>query len=236
MKSVRATLPALLLLALMAFPVMAEEGSGTDKDDSQQGEMVTKTFTLTLKGDVPEDATFPLFYATRDEIAADPEDPNIVLFCGQPPAEFGLEPKADCEAGVYTESVQFEAGTEVAFAFARASETDQEVFEFFHQSFDEDGPSADDPGDFEMLNTDFTNTAWYTFAGDDKQDDDKDDGQDDGQDDDQQDDDQDGDMPDEMPDTGAGGMAPVAPAVPLAAAGVVTLLFAGASTLVRLRR
>ncbi len=186
----------------LTFEVFCEEGSKTfdftgtvtppdnkpgKTPDNQQGggDMVTKTFTLTLKGDVPEDAIFPVFYATRDQIAADPEDPTIFLFCGQPPTEFGLEPKADCEAGVYTHTVQFEAGTEIALAFARASETDPESFEFFHQSFDGEQPSADDPGDFETLNTDFTNSAWFTFtAGDDQQ----------------------GKMP-AMPNTGAGGIA-----------------------------
>ncbi len=182
-----------------------------DVQDDQQAAMVTKTFTLTLKGDVPEDAIFPVFYATRDQLAADPEDPNVFLFCGQPPTEFGLEPKADCEAGVYTHTVQFEAGTEIAFAFARASETGPEDFEFFHQSFDGEQPSADDPGDFETLNTDFTNSAWFTFtAGDDQQ-----------------------EMP-AMPNTGAGGLAPGA-SIPVGneAAGLAMLVGAGYTVLRR---
>ncbi len=208
-KTVRATLAALLLMALMAFPAFAQDGktgAGDDQQvpDNQQGggggAMVTKTFELTINGEVPADAAFVVGYLEEGE---DPDTGgHFVILCG----DIGQIPEEDLEGipdedilsdeacvgdgNVLTFEREFEQGTGIAFFFARASVTDEDVFEVFHTSIE--GTLEDDPGpeDFEMLDTDVTNTAFYTFgAGDDKQDDAQDDGA--GAGDDQQDDTQD---------------------------------------------
>lgn len=159
------------------------------------------------------------------------EEGRFVVLCGDlsqlPPEELEGIPHEDiisdeaCVGGGNTISFErrFARGTRLAFFFARASVTDEDVFEVFYTSikdisrFENDEPPL--PEDFETLATDRTNSAWYTFGG----------AGDDGQDD-------DADMPDEMPDTGAG-----AAAAPLAAgaAAAFSLLALSALSVVRRR-
>lgn len=169
------------------FTYVAEDDQqdmGAGAGEEQQ-EMVTKTFELTLNGDVRADQAFGVVYGTSDE----PEEFNPIAFCGQ--AGGNLPPKEDCkgEGTVYTADVTLAKGTSIIFVFYRVTEGDPETYETFHQGT-------------ETLNTDMTNTAWFTFggagAGDDQQDD-----QQTGAGDDQQD----KDIPDALPETGAGGVA-----------------------------
>ncbi len=223
-------------------PDNQQTGGGKTPDNQQGGggDTVTKTFELTVNGDVPADAAFVVGYLEEGE---DPDTGgHFVILCG----DIGQIPEEDLE-GIPAEDIisdepcggngavhsferEFAQGTGIAYFFARASVTDEEVFEVFHTSIQ--GTIEDDPGpeDFETLDTDMTNTAWYTFgkgtgAGDEQEtpDNQQDDAQDDVQDD------QQGEMPDELPDTGAGGLAgglplgPAAGASLLAASGYVML-------------
>ena len=221
MKTLRATLAALFFMALMAFPAFAQDGktgAGDDQQvpDNQQtgggGDMVTKTFELTLNGDVPADRAFGVAYGTFDEFEAD--EPTDVIFCGQPAPRIGdvVVSDEDCvgDGETYTYSVDLPEGTELYFTYLTAEEGDEEnTAEPFFGNITFEGP-----GEAEVLNADMTNTAWYTFgkgtgAGDDQQDgEDKDSGA--GAGDDQQDDTQDdvdaggGDDQQVDTDTGAG--------------------------------
>jgi hypothetical protein len=253
-----------------------DDGTGAGDDqktpDNQQGgggDTVTKTFELTLNGTVPEDAGFIVSYLEEGD---DPETGGAFIILCADISRLPAEQRADigdveiisdeaCEGDgtVYRIEREFERGTRLAFFFARASVTDEDFFEIFHTSIED--PSRIDSGDpipedFETLDTDFTNTAWYTFgegtgAGDDQQDDDKDTGAGDDQQtpDNQQDDadkdsgagdeqetpdNQQGEMPGEMPDTGMGGLATGA-TIPAgnAAAGLTMLVGAGYAVLRR---
>ena len=243
-----------------AVPDNQQDGGKTPDNQQGGGDMVTKTFELTLNGTVPADAGFGVFYSLEGQ---DPEEEgSFVVVCGDlsqlPPEEREGIPEEDivsdeaCEGdgNTYSFEREFERGTRLAFLFARLSVTDEETFEIFHTSVDDPSRIQNDedplPEDFETLNTDFTNTAWYTFgggAGDDKQDDGT--GADDEQEvpDNQQDgedkdagagDDQQGEMPGEMPDTGMGGLATGA-TIPVAnvAAGLTMLVGAGYGVLRR---
>lgn len=210
------------------------------QDDQQAGDdqqaMVTKTFKLTLYGDVPEDQVFRVVYAEGDHLPGRLEQPQVpiggVRFCG---STRGV-PAPKCEGGdgtVYTARVTFRLGTTITFSFRGFGSLDQE--EEFHSGT-------------ETLNSDITNPAWYTFASEDAGDaqDDKQTGgeeQGDQQAGDEQEEQQDADVtrddqqevPEELPDTGAGAMAPLGTALPLAAIAAFSLLFAGLGTLLKRR-
>ena len=157
MKALRATLAALLMMAMLAFPAFAQDGkagAGDDQqvpDNQQSGggkEMVTKTFELTVTGDVPEGTAF---FAAFVDASADGTEGSILVFCGDPGLQTGgAEPQAACEAGVFTRTVEIAAGTTIEFAFVRTSPGDEEG-ETFHAGR-------------ETLNADMTNTAFYTFG------------------------------------------------------------------------
>ena len=208
-------------------------GAGDDEQggktpDNQQGggkEMVTKTFELTLNGTVPEDRAFGVAYGTFDDFDAD-ED-TIVIFCGQPDPQIGdvVVSDEDCvgDGETYTYSAELPVGMELYFTYLTAVEGDEEnTAEPFFGNITFEGP-----GEPEVLDTDFTNTAWYTFSGgaSDKQE------TPDNQQDDVQDDQQ-GEMPEEMPETGAGALAPGA-AIPVgnAAVGLTMLVGVGYAVL-----
>lgn len=71
------------------------------------GGTVTKTFELTLTGDVPEGEVAFVIYETSDGGG------DIIFFCGPP--EFSQIP---CEAGTYTsDPVTLDAGTQVSYIF-----------------------------------------------------------------------------------------------------------------------
>jgi hypothetical protein len=205
--------------------------------NQQSDDTITKTFELTLNGDVPADRGFAVFYGTRDQFeglfeSESEEQPfDYILFCGQPEdAEFAdtVVSDEDCvgDGTKYRAEVELPHGTELFFSYATAVETDLDTADFFFGNVGTLFETGELSGEPEVLDTDFTNTAWFTFggAGDDKQDDTQDDAQDDQQ----------GEMPGEMPDTGAGGLAAGA-TIPVgnAVAGLTMLVGAGYATVRR---
>ncbi len=195
MKALRATLAALLMMAMLAFPAFAQDGKAGAGDDQQVPDnqqtgggkaTVTKTFELTLNGTVPEDRAFAVFYGTRDQFEglfeSESEEPpfEYILFCGQPEdAKFAdtVISDEDCvgDGNTYRAEVELPQGTELFFSFATAVETDLSTAEFFHGNVGTLFETGELTGEPEVLDTDMTNTAWYTFgkdtgAGDDQQD------------------------------------------------------------------
>lgn len=178
MRTIRSLPMALALLMMLAVPVMAQNGS--------EGDTVTKTFELTLNGDVPADHLFTVHLTpVRDcgPVCA----PEQVKFCGKTERGEAMRVLSDedCvgDGKAYTYSAELPEGMVLRARWIRIdlSTGTSEVFRATEETID----------------ADMTNTAVYTFGtgvGDDKQDDTKDDQQ--------------GEMPREMPDTGAGGLAP----------------------------
>lgn len=212
MKTTASTLMALTLALILAVPVFAGGG---------QEDMVTKTFTLTLHGDVPADEGFIAGYVEEGQ-NPDTEGHFVVLCAdldripkeereGIPSEDIISDQPCAGHGNVYSFERKFERGTGLAFFFARVSVTDEDFFEIFSTSLKGDLELDEDPGpeDFETLNSDTTNTAWFRFSG----------GGDDQQ------------MP-EMPSTGAGGMA--GGSLPLGnVAAALALLAAGGYAVIR---
>ncbi len=202
MKTLASSLMALTLALLLAMPAHA---GGDERDDT-----VTKTFELTLYGDVPADQLFAVGYATRAQLVdgAFPDPVPYILFCGtlsegdDQPAQVVTE--GSCTGGegtTYRADVELEEGDELAYFFARASNTDPNLFDiFFATPINEElKPTA-----YETLSDDATNAAYYRYGTA-------------------------GEAMPEMPATGAGGMA--GGQFPLAGvAGTFGLLAAGAYT------
>ncbi len=221
MKTLTSTLMALALALLAAVPALA---------GSEQGDTVTKTFELTLHGDVPEDATFSVFYLSLDmpvdqaleELSQNPEkyfpsQQRVIQFCG-PRLDVGLPTQQvsgeACKGGgtVYTYDVKFPRDSTLYFAYERSPADTPEGHEAFFGSDDGDGqPEAED---FEALEGDRTNSAWFRYdaTGDDQQ-----------------------EMP-EMPDTGSGGLAGASAPPTHAAAAGLSVLATGCYALARSRR
>lgn len=203
MKTLASTLTALVLALLLAVPVLAG-GEG-------QEDMVTKTFKLTLYRDVPEDRVFGAFYYVSPET----HPAGLIQFCGravaggEPPSHVVSEEECQGHGTVYTASLEFASGTGIFVEFVTLSVTDpQNTLEIFAES-----PEPEDPEsiEYEVLDTDTTNTASYRSGVDN------------------------GEQMPEMPTTGAGGMtsthSPVAPT-----AAVMLLIAAGACVLRRTPR
>ncbi len=76
MRNIATVLIALTLALVAVAPAFA---GGHEQDD-----MVTKTFELTLYGDVPVDQLFAVGYATRKQLVdgAFPDPVQYILFCG----------------------------------------------------------------------------------------------------------------------------------------------------------
>jgi len=179
---------------MFALVLVAPTGAAGKGDD-----MVTKTFTLTLNGDIPVTQGFFMIYLEEGE---DPETGGtFVIFCAdedQVTEEELLEDEPDavvsaaaCVGGgkTYTYTAQFERGTRIAYFIGRQNLTDAEDGAVLATSVDkvEDlfaGPPG--PEDFETLDANMTNAATCTMRG--------------------------GTCAEElvprMPNTGAGGMAP----------------------------
>lgn len=122
---------------------------------------VTKTFELTIEGDVREGESHAVVYATSD-----PENElDVIVFCGSPDLEGNPTPECEGNGTVYTGSVDLPAGTEVAYAFGRLNVNEPEDPEFYEEGL-------------ETVESSMTNEAAFTYAGG---------GDDDGQDDDGQD-------------------------------------------------
>ncbi len=172
MKTLASLLTALALAVLLTVPAFAggEEG----------GDTVTKTYSLTINGSVddPEDRLF--FGEHSAEGDGTDEAPVIIMFCGPdlsvliPEGEDFEVIRADnyteeCvgDGRVYTASRQLEPGGQLYFGFSTALLSELRAGgqpEGFFTS--DDGDDQEEPGDFEVVNTDTTNTAWYTFSDD----------------------------------------------------------------------
>ena len=212
MKTAASIFVALMLALLLTVPGYAQ---GTDQQgDDQQDDTVTKTLKLTLYGNVPEDRAFGAFYYVSPE--THPE--GLIQFCGpnvpggEPPSQVVSE--EECQGGgtVYTASMEFESGTGIFVEFVTLSVNDpQNTLEIFAESPELE---ARESLEYEVLDTDATNTARYRFGADN------------------------GQQTPKMPTTGAGGMASThSPVAHMAA--MLLLLTAGAGTLrgtARIRR
>lgn len=195
MKTVFGAAIALLMALTLAGSVSARED-----------ETVTKTFKLTLHGDVPADQAFSVGFNLTGA------DHTVLLpFCGR-----GTD--TVCEGGgtVYTKTAEVQVGRSIDVRFVRA-DTDVEEAETFLSYT-------------ETLDSDRTNTAYYNYGGAGGGDQQGGDIQDDGQSGTGTGDGQEG-MPSGLPSTGAGGLA--GGGLPIGGAAVPPLLAAGAFALRR---
>ncbi len=242
MKTITSILTALMLLLVMATPGLA--GGGDTGDDT-----VTKTFELTLSGDIPEDQLFLGFVATREQVESGMEGGTdtgtLILFCGDVPDELLDEIEQDptidfvvvsseaCEGGEgteYTAEVEFERGAEIAFVVFRLGLETGDFELIASTELDEEGF----PAEFETIEEDTTNLASCNFENGSC-------GTGQGDDDQQMP----GMMPDDMmdmiggeapdmPNTGAGGMAAASGSLSMGSiAGVVSLLLLSGYALLR---
>ncbi len=196
--------------------VRAQGGGDDGQEDDQQGEgTITKTFQLTLNGDVPEGESFPVVFVSVNE-AQDSAILGVIVLCGQVPDQDQIEQElaeieaeaqaegvdlqtvfiasdADCTGGgtVYSASVELPSGNLTFSAFFRVSEANPDGELVFENE--------------EVLTTNFTNKAFYNFGGA-------------GTGDEQP-------IP-ELPNTGAGGMAPTGAPVGGMVAAITTLALA----------
>jgi hypothetical protein len=128
-----------VLSAVFATAALAQQVTAED-------DVVTKTFELTLIGEVPEGESFGFSYAAIFPTGEDPSD--IVVLCNDSALADSQVPP--CESGgVYSESVNFPEGTALSHSFFRDI---QQGIEF--QSGDE------------ILHSDKVNSASFSFAED----------------------------------------------------------------------
>ncbi len=162
MKRIATTLMALTLALVAVTPALASGG--------EQGDTVTKTFELTLYGEVPADQLFAVGYATREQLVdgAFPDPVPYILFCGtlsegdDAPAQVVTE--GACVGGkgtTYRADVELRRGAELAYFFVRASNADPNLFDAFLTTpiNDELKPTA-----FETLDGNATNAAYYRYG------------------------------------------------------------------------
>lgn len=205
MKAMASTMMALTLTLLLAAPVLA---GGDGRSDT-----VTKTYKLTVHGnvDAAEDRVFFVEHSAEGDATA--EHPLFIRFCGPDFSSLVPEPgftfpkasnyKTECAGNdaEYIASVRMKRGSRLYFGFSTALLSDlrsgREPQTFFTTN---SGDEVEDPGDFETINADTTNTAWFRFGETDQQ------------------------MPG-MPATGAGGMP--GSGVPAGSAAALALLTAG---------
>lgn len=137
-----------VLSAVFAPAAMAQSGgvnptysaNGGGEDDG----VVTKTFELTLLGEVPEGESFGFSYGAVFPTGEEPSD--IVVLCNDSALTGAQAPP--CESGgIYSESVTFPEGTELTYSFFRDI---QQGIEFQSGS--------------ELLNSDRVNSASFRFA------------------------------------------------------------------------
>lgn len=203
MKTLASILAAAAFMLVLAAPALAQGGT------TQQSDTVTKTFKLTLYGNVPAERVFEVKYLTEDEAKAG-ADPKAIQFCGgvQDPGASRIISREACTGNgtVYTADVEFKRGTKVGFMyFTLLASNPGGTEEVFFSSIK--GPGAPGgPEDFETLTRDVVNSAKYHVGGQ---------------------------QTPRMPDTGAGGMATAA--VP-GYSGMSALLLAAAGYALRRRR
>jgi hypothetical protein len=143
-------------LALLGLTLALVLGGPAVARTTQDGDggTVTKTFQLTVNGDVPEGEFLYVRYSPRGN---DPSDDGFALFCGQ---LFEIDQKPACEGNgtVYTDAITFPAGTTITFSYERSNQnTSQNDLDPYEIEVFQRGS--------EMLNADMTNGATFTYAG-----------------------------------------------------------------------
>jgi len=123
---------ALLVMGLLLLPMISAS--------AQAGDTVTKTFELTLNGDVPEGQAFNVSYNRTGADGA-----ASLPFCGR-----GTDTKCEGGGTVYTVIAEETAGKSIDIRFVRVM-TETETAETFLEYT-------------ETLDSDQTNSASYTFA------------------------------------------------------------------------
>ena len=154
MRTIASAVTALALALLLAVPVFA---------GGAQGNMVTQTLELTLHGKVPQDRVFGAFYYVSPET----HPAGLVQFCGphveggEPPSQVVSEEACVGKGTVYRAEVVFKRGTRVFVEFVTLSVRDpQNTLEIFAEFPElEESESLE----YETLNADATNSAWYSF-------------------------------------------------------------------------
>ena len=138
-----------LLLTLLA--VLTLMLGGVSPAQAQDNDTVTKTFRLTLHGDVPANPadrpSFLVDYAAFESDGDVIEDRTLLCDGGSSPAV------PDCASGsVYTTSVEAETGSEISFSFEKLCNpgTRRERPFYIHSGV-------------ELLTQDLTNPAWYDY-------------------------------------------------------------------------
>jgi len=145
--------PLALLGLLLALVVGGPAGAHTTQDGAD--DMVTKTFHLTVNGDVPDEGEF--LYVRYSPRGTDPSDDGFALFCGQ---LFEIDQKPACAGNgtVYTDAITFPAGTTLEFSFERSNQAtstglgDPYEIDVFQRGS-------------ETLTADLTNSATFTYGG-----------------------------------------------------------------------
>jgi hypothetical protein len=132
------------------------------REKGAHGDRVTKTFKLTLYGDVPKDQAFTVQHQTEDELGEDGGG-SLVWLCGQPPEgmprdQITIVSSEDCRGDKgtsYMHKAKFKRGEYVRVGFGRMSEAGMESEGGF-------GVVADTGlVELELLHADGTNSAWY---------------------------------------------------------------------------
>ncbi len=167
MKALASTLTALALALLLTVPAFAGGDEG--------GDTVTKTFAITLYGDVPEDRSVAAIYFTREQVEAGFSGETVIIFCGQVPRE-DLNPEAevitasteDCEGGAgttYTQEVALKRGTELTYLFAAGPEDIPEDYDGSEDVLIYSTPRDQtfQPTAYETVSEDMTSSAYYDF-------------------------------------------------------------------------
>ena len=144
------------LLALLVLTLALVLVGPAYARDSQQGAQgtVTKTFQLTVHGDVPDGEFLYVRYSPR---GTDPSDDGFALFCGQ---LFEIDQKPACAGNgtVYTDAITFPAGTTITFSFERSNQaTSTGLGDPYEIAVFQRGS--------ETLTADMTNSATFTYGG-----------------------------------------------------------------------
>ncbi len=167
MKTITSTMAALMLALLLTVPALAGGDGG--------GNTVTKTFKITLYGDVPGDRSVAATYFTREQVETGFSGETIIIFCGQVPRE-DLNPEAevitasteDCEgrAGTtYSQAVELDRGTQLTYLFAAGPEDVPENYDGSEDVLIYTTPRDQNfqPTEYETVSEDMTNAAYYDF-------------------------------------------------------------------------
>jgi hypothetical protein len=146
MKIVATIVTSLMLTLALVFPAFAS--------DNQQAATVTKTFQLTINGDIPAAAASDAFGVVYVyDTPAGENEIGFIHFCG---TLGGSPPKANCSGNgtVYSESVALPSGVVLDFRFYRVEAGGSPMM----------GPTDDFFEGQETVISDLVNSASYTFG------------------------------------------------------------------------